>query len=91
MHPRKGRCPARFSIPTLMEMFTVKSDQSNMERVQVSPAMFILPFVTTPHGQFRLANPTAFRPGLAHIIEYHPLDQWARIVESKTTEGNDRS
>ncbi len=60
----------------------MRSVQSEMQRIQVSPAMFIPPFVTTPHGQFRLENPTAFHPGRVHVIEYYPSDQWARIVET---------
>ncbi len=60
----------------------MRSDQSNMERIQVGPAMFAPPFVTTPHGQFRLSNPMAFRPGHAHVVEYFPLDQWASIIET---------
>jgi hypothetical protein len=66
----------------------MKSNESNMERVQVSSEMFIPPFVVTPHGQFRLSNPTAFLPGHVHIVEYYPLNQWARIVETKTTDGD---
>ena len=60
----------------------MRSDQSNMERIPVGPAQFALPFVMTPHGQYRLENPTAFRLGRAHVVEYFPLDQWARIIET---------
>ncbi len=63
----------------------MRSDQSHMERLRVSSVHFAPPFVTTPHGQFRLSNPTAFRPGRAHVIEYYPLDQWARIIETADT------
>lgn len=37
--------------------------------------------VTTPHGQYRLSNPSAASPGRKHVIEYYLPDQWARIVE----------
>ena len=76
---------------TLKETPKMRSDQSNMERIQVSLGLFAPPFVTTPHGQFRLSNPTAFRPGRAHVIEYFPLDQWARIIETADARFGTRS
>ena len=70
----------------------MKSDLSHMERLHLSPTQFAPPFVATPHGQFRLSNPTAFHPGRAHVIEYFPLDQWARIIattDAPSEAGND--
>ena len=48
-------------------------------------------FISTPHGLFRLANPMAIQCGRIHIVEYHPSDQWARIVGTLLLDGaNDR-
>jgi hypothetical protein len=38
------------------------------------------PWVLTPDGLFRLANPRAVSPGRVHLVEYHPHDQFATVV-----------
>ena len=37
------------------------------------------PWVLTPDGLFRLANPRSVSPGRVHLVEYHPHDQFATV------------
>ena len=51
-----------------------------MRQIWVELTRVSLPFVLTPDGIFRLANPQAWCPGRLHLIEYMPFDQFATIV-----------
>lgn len=47
------------------------------------------PWVLTPDGLFRLANPRAVSPGRVHLVEYHPHDQFATVVAVRIDSGVD--
>ena len=51
-----------------------------MKQIWVELRRASLPFVLTPDGLFRLANPEAFCPGRLYLVEYLPFDQFATIV-----------
>ena len=51
-----------------------------MRQIWVELSRASLPYVLTPHGAFRLANPHAWCPGRLHLVEYTPFDQFANIV-----------
>jgi len=36
--------------------------------------------ILTPHGAFRITNPSAIIGGWTHLLRYWPHDQWATIV-----------
>ncbi len=51
-----------------------------MRQIWVELSRASWPFVLTPDGAFRLANPQAWCPGRLHLIEYMPLGHFATIV-----------